>query len=74
MSDTRVTDRMLPTRDVCRRYDVSSKTIERWQADPKLNFPSPLVVNNRKYFSDAQLTAWERSRMAAPKLGERKAA
>jgi hypothetical protein len=57
---------MLPTREVCKRYDVVPKTIERWQADPVLNFPQPVVVNRRKYFSDAQLTAWERARTRSP--------
>ena len=60
-----VTGRKLPTRLVCERYNVCDRTIARWQANPELNFPKPVVINNRKYFDDDQMTAWDRSRAAA---------
>ncbi len=55
----------LPTRLICKRYNVCDRTIARWQASPTLNFPKPVVINGRKYFDDDELTAWDRSRTAA---------
>lgn len=39
----------LPTPRVARRYDVTTRTIERWEDDTKLRFastPSPLALTN----------------------------
>jgi hypothetical protein len=55
------TGRKLPTRLVCDRYDVSDRTVARWERDPELNFPKALVINGRKYFSEDELTAWDRA-------------
>lgn len=65
MSAIQTTSKKLPTRAVCERYGVCDRTIARWQANPELNFPKPVVINNRKYFDDDQMTAWDRSRSAA---------
>ena len=65
MSAVQTTGKKLPTRAVCERYGVCDRTIARWQANPELNFPKPVVINNRKYFCDDELTAWDRSRAAA---------
>jgi hypothetical protein len=46
------------------RYEISDRTLDRWLADPAMNFPRPLVINRRRYFSDAELTEWERKRAA----------
>ena len=52
-----------PAKQVCERYGVSDRTLDRWLADPEMEFPRPLVINNRRYFSDPELTAWERGRV-----------
>jgi hypothetical protein len=54
----------LPTRKVEERYDVCDRTVDRWVADPKMEFPQPIVINNRRYFSEPQLVVWERKRIA----------
>jgi hypothetical protein len=54
------TDVKLPTGRVAARYGVASRTVERWQQDPKLEFPKPLVINTRKYWSVRDLESWER--------------
>ena len=39
----------LPTPRVARRYDVTTRTIKRWEDDTKLRFastPSPLALTN----------------------------
>jgi hypothetical protein len=49
---------------VCERYDIVDRTLDRWLEDPELDFPRPLVINRRRYFSDPELTEWERKRAA----------
>jgi hypothetical protein len=45
------------------RYGVVVRTIDRWAEDPKLNFPKPIIVNRRRYWSAAELDQWDRSRV-----------
>jgi hypothetical protein len=52
--------RRLPTRQVCARYFVSDRTIDRWTADPKLKFPQPQWINGRRYWDEAELDAFDR--------------
>lgn len=68
MTPTTTDTLLIPTRQVCARYSVSEKTIERWFNNPQLGFPKPILINKRRYYSEAELTVWERSRSrAAPK-------
>jgi predicted DNA-binding transcriptional regulator AlpA len=53
-------DRKLPTKKVAQRYAVSVRTVERWEADERLGFPSPIKIHLRKYWSLAELQKWER--------------
>jgi hypothetical protein len=55
------TGQKLTTRRVCLRYGVSDRTVARWERDPSLNFPQPLLVNGRKYFDEDELTRWDRA-------------
>jgi hypothetical protein len=59
------TDRRLPTKATAERYGVSTRTIERWRDDPKLNFPKPDNVNGRNYDWLSKLVRWDRQRAAA---------
>jgi hypothetical protein len=52
--------RKLPTRLLCERFNVCDRTIARWQLDPKLCFPSPILINGRKYFDESEIAQWER--------------
>ena len=45
-----------------RRYGVNDRTIVRWEADTKLEFPKPMLVRGRKFFALNELETWERSR------------
>ena len=67
-------------RKTAARYDVAVRTIERWEADPKLNFPKSIIRNGRRYDDDAQLDVWDAECAAAsrvtrppPAAGKRKA-
>jgi hypothetical protein len=62
-SDIQSTGRKLPTRLVCERYGVSSRTVERWERNPDLNFPQPTIINKRKYWDDDALTGWDRTQV-----------
>jgi hypothetical protein len=55
---------LLPTRLVCRRYGVSDRTIARWERDPDLRFPQPVLIKDRKYYPEAALTAFDRAQAA----------
>jgi len=59
------TDRRLPTKATAERYGVSTRTIERWRGDAKLNFPQPDSVNGRNYDRLSELVRWDRQRAAA---------
>jgi hypothetical protein len=56
--------RILPDRMVCDRYQVVSRTLARWDANPALQFPKPIVINSRKYRIEAELDAWDREQAA----------
>lgn len=43
--------------------DVSRMT--RWRIEREPDFPVPVVIRNRRYYDDAELTAWEESRRRA---------
>jgi len=59
--------RKLADRQVAQRYDVSVRTLERWDLKPELGFPKPIRINGRRYRDAAKLDAWDRmnSREAA---------
>jgi DNA-binding transcriptional MerR regulator len=58
-----VTGRKLPTRAVCARYGVCSRTVARWERDQALKFPQPTVINGRKYYEENALTEWDRAQV-----------
>jgi predicted DNA-binding transcriptional regulator AlpA len=62
--ETETTSQLLPTRLVCKRYGVSDRTIARWERDQDLRFPQPIMINERKYYSEAALTAFDRAQAA----------
>jgi hypothetical protein len=41
-------------------------TLWRWERDPLLGFPPPVVINSKKFFDVDELEAWERKRRARP--------
>jgi predicted DNA-binding transcriptional regulator AlpA len=55
----RASGALLPARAVLARYGVVDRTLDRWIANQKLNFPRPIVINKRRYFREADLIAFE---------------
>jgi hypothetical protein len=43
------------------RYNVSGMTLYRWERDPSLEFPSPVIINRRKYWPLSVVVTWEAS-------------
>src|SRR6516165_8959538 len=54
----------LPTGAVAARYGVTTRSVDRWWKDPDLNFPQPIIINERKYWAVTDLETWERGRVA----------
>lgn len=45
------------------RYgDISEMTLWRWSNDTALDFPKPYSIRCRRYWSAAELDAWEAAR------------
>ena len=56
MSDKPV---LLSERRAAERYDVSTRTLARWDEAPGLGFPPPVMINRRRYRDIAKLDAWD---------------
>jgi predicted DNA-binding transcriptional regulator AlpA len=54
--------KLLPTRAVMERYQVSDRSIDRWVADPNLGFPQPLKINRKRFFYEHELDAFDATR------------
>jgi len=68
---------LLPDRLVAQRYDVSVRTLERWDATPDLGFPPPRYIRRRRFRNISELDAWDRRnarRVADPHNPRRAAA
>src|SRR5215469_12443487 len=61
----------LPTGAVAARYGVTTRSVDRWWKNPDLNFPQPIIVNQRKYWALTDLEIWERQRVAEKVGSER---
>ena len=49
------------------RYDVSPMTGWRWDHDPNLNFPRPIIIRGRKYRYEHELDAFDEAQREAAK-------
>ena len=52
----------VPAAQLCARYCISAMTVWRWLRDEELKFPRPIRINGRRFWSLAELEAWEASR------------
>lgn len=41
--------------------DITIATLQRWQDDPKINFPKPIIINRRRLFDRAEVVKWQNS-------------
>ena len=56
--------RLIPDAQVRDRYGVHISTLYNWDRDPKLGFPKPIRINNRKFRDEAELDQFDRDRAA----------
>ena len=61
MSLEQATADLLPRRLVSKRYGDTVRTIVRWESIASMRFPEPIVIRNRRYYSAAALTDWDRA-------------
>jgi predicted DNA-binding transcriptional regulator AlpA len=60
MNDSEV---FITTEQVCKRYSMSSASLNRWLKDSCLDFPKPIVINARKrLWRLSEITKWEDSK------------
>jgi hypothetical protein len=64
MSDG-TTSTLIPASKAAKRYDRTTRTIDRWLEREVLDFPKPIVVNGRRYWRVSDLEDWERRQAAA---------
>ncbi len=59
----------LSARDVCERYGISRRTLDRWRASESFGFPKPIELNRRLYWRENELMDWDlRQQGIDPKL------
>jgi predicted DNA-binding transcriptional regulator AlpA len=57
-----IPSRRLPTRDVCARYGVVARTVDRWVETGVL--PKPMRINRVRYWDLLELEEFDRARMS----------
>lgn len=50
-------------REIC--GGISDMSLWRWLKDPDLGFPRPVVISRRRYWREADVSAWIGQRAAA---------
>jgi hypothetical protein len=56
-------DQLVPDPKVAKLFDVTGRTIDRWDLDPKLNFPKAVEINGRKYRRRVEIRAFQRAHL-----------
>ena len=65
--------KFLTSNEVMARYSIVRRTLSRWIESPTMNFPQPVSINNRLYFTLSDLDAFDQRTLAAA-LAKREAA
>ena len=52
-------DKLITNPAVARLFSVAPRTIFNWVIRPELNFPRPLIIGARRYFSEAEILSWK---------------
>jgi hypothetical protein len=50
---------LVPATVLARELAITRRTLARWREDPKLNFPQPIIINERWFFRRADVAAWQ---------------
>jgi predicted DNA-binding transcriptional regulator AlpA len=57
--------RYLTTRKVMARHCISKRSLDRRLKDQALDFPKPVMINDRRFWDEEALIAWEEKQAAA---------
>lgn len=63
-------DELIPTAVVRKILGVTDRTICRWQKDERIGFPAPTIINERKYWTKAEISRFCESMRARTARGE----
>jgi hypothetical protein len=55
-------DTLLTNSKTAKRAGTTIRTLYRWASQPELGFPTPCVINKRRYYSAWQIEDWLESR------------
>jgi hypothetical protein len=50
---------LVPATILAREFAITRRTLARWREDPQLNFPQPIIINERWFFRRADIAAWQ---------------
>jgi predicted DNA-binding transcriptional regulator AlpA len=64
-------DHLVPDPQVEKEFGVTSMTVWRWDNDPELGFPLPILIRGRKYRSRKELESFKQ-RLMSEALKKRK--
>jgi hypothetical protein len=53
-----------PRSETAREFRKTTRTLERWERDPELNFPKHININGLKYDVVRRLQKWKRDQAA----------
>jgi hypothetical protein len=53
---------LLPEKLAAERYSVNVRTLRRWDLDPSVDFPPPVIIRKRRYRDLQALEAWDDAR------------
>jgi predicted DNA-binding transcriptional regulator AlpA len=60
-----ISGQKIGTTALAARFDVCTRSIDRWLDDPDLGFPQPIYINRRRFWDLAEIESWERNRARA---------
>jgi hypothetical protein len=53
------TSTLIPYNAVAEDLSTSGKTLGRWERDPTMNLPVPIVIAGKRYFRRSEIEAWK---------------
>ena len=56
---------LIPKPTLARELGISGRTLSRWLDDDSIDFPRPVIIRGRNYFSRAGIEAWKSRRLRA---------
>ena len=56
-------DQLIPDPKVAKQFGVTTRTIDRWDEDPELDFPKAVEINGRKYRRSNEIRVFQRAHL-----------